>query len=160
MAGKGATESPQLTPWLRSMVLCGVLLAGWRPHRGVIDTVVAFGLLALFALAMIWIGTFIGLCVSSPSMADTATFSWLFPMTFLANTFVPTQGPPGWLRPVADWNPMSATVAASRYLFGNPSPLAAHVAWPLAHPIPVSIGWSLLLMAVFVPLAVRRYRTV
>jgi ABC-2 type transport system ATP-binding protein len=143
-----------------SMVLCGVLLAGWRPHRGVLDTVAAFGLLALFGLAMIWVGTFIGLCVHSPSMADTATFSWLFPLTFLANTFVPTQGLPAWLRPVADWNPMSATVAAIRHLFGNPSPVAADVAWPLAHPVPVSIAWSVLLVAVFLPLAVRRYRMV
>jgi ABC-2 type transport system permease protein len=54
---------------------------------------------------------------------------------------------------------MSATVAAMRHLFGNPSPSAAHVAWPLEHPMPVSLGWSLLLLAVFVPLAVRRFRT-
>jgi ABC-2 type transport system permease protein len=79
-------------------------------------------------------------------------------MTFLANTFVPTQGLPGWLRPVADWNPMSATVAATRHLFGNPNPTTGHIAWPLAHPVPVSLAWSLLLLAVFIPLGVRRYR--
>jgi ABC transporter DrrB family efflux protein len=141
-----------------TMVACGVLLAGWRPHRGLGPAVAAFGLLALFTFAMICIGTLIGLIVKSPSMADTATFSWLFPMTFLANTFVPTAGMPGWLRPLADWNPMSATVAATRQLFGNPSPPAVPSAWPLHHPVITSIAWSVLLVAAFLPLAVHRYR--
>jgi ABC transporter DrrB family efflux protein len=158
LVGRNLAELTLRLLGFSSMVLCGVLLAGWRPHRSVVATVAAFGVLAVFAFAMIWVGTLVGLCVSGPAMADTATFSWLFPMTFLANTFVPTQGLPGWLRPVADWNPISATVAASRYLFGNPSPAATHVAWPLAHPVPVSLGWSLLLVVVFLPLAVRRYR--
>jgi ABC transporter DrrB family efflux protein len=142
---------------LACMVVLSILLAGWRAHDGLADAVAGFGLVVLFGFGMIWVGTFIGLCAGSPALADTATFAWLFPLTFLANTFVPTQGLPAWLRPVADWNPMSATVASMRHLFGNPSPTPAHPAWPLIHPVPVSIGWSLLLMAVFVPLAVRRY---
>ncbi|HVQ21723.1 MAG TPA: ABC transporter permease [Candidatus Saccharimonadia bacterium] len=143
---------------LSVMVLCGVVLAGWRIHHGVADAAAAFGLLALFGFAMMWIGTTIGLSVSSASVADAATFGWLFPLTFLANTFVPTQGMPGWLRPIADWNPMSATVAAIRGLFGNPTATSGPVAWPLRHPIGMSLGWSLLILAVFIPLAVRRYR--
>jgi ABC-2 type transport system permease protein len=143
---------------LTGMVLCALLLTRWSPHRGALPTAAAFALLAAFGLAMIWIGTFIGLSVSNPTVADQATFSWLFPMTFLANTFVPTQGLPGWLRPVADWNPMSATVAAVRALFGNPSPAPPHAAWPLQHPIPASLAWSVGLLLVFVPLSVWRYR--
>jgi ABC transporter DrrB family efflux protein len=143
---------------LAVMVLCGVVLAGWRIHHGVLPAAGAFGLLALFGFAMMWVGTTIGLSVSSAAVADTATFGWLFPLTFLANTFVPTQGMPGWLQPVADWNPMSATVAAIRGLFGNPTASSGPLAWPLRHPIGVSAGWSLLLLAIFIPLAVHRYR--
>jgi ABC transporter DrrB family efflux protein len=143
---------------LAVMVLCGVVLANWRIHHGLLSAAAAFGLLALFGYAMMWVGTTIGLSVSSAAVADTATFGWLFPLTFLANTFVPTQGMPGWLRPIADWNPMSATVAAIRELFGNPTASSGPVAWPLQHPIAVSAGWSLLLLAVFIPFAVRRYR--
>ncbi|MCK2217514.1 ABC transporter permease [Actinomadura sp. ATCC 31491] len=142
---------------LASMVAAAVLLAGWRPHGPVAATAGAFGLLALFGFAMIWVGTWIGLLVRSAAQADAATFGWLFPMTFLANTFVPTRGLPGWLRPVAEWNPMSAVTAATRLLFGNPagSPAAA---WPLRHPVAASLLWSAALIAVFVPLSVRRHR--
>jgi len=146
---------------LASMVGCGILLAGWRPHRGVAHTAAAFGLLVLFGFATTWLGTFVGLSVRSPATADAAIFSWMMPLTFLANTFVPTRGLPFWLRPLADWNPMSATVTACRQLFGNPSPPTVHSgAWPLYHPVAVSLAWTVALVGVFLPLAVRRYRRV
>ena len=65
---------------------------------------------------------------------------------------------PAWLRTVADWNPISAVVAAGRDLFGNPTAPTAHPAWPLQHPVAASLAWSLLLLAIFVPLSVNRYR--
>jgi ABC-2 type transport system permease protein len=60
---------------------------------------------------------------------------------------------------MADWNPVSALVAACRELFGNPAALAMHSSFPLRHPVAMTIGWSVLLLVVFVPLSVRRYRT-
>ena len=158
LTGTNLAEISLRVAGLAGMVLCALLLTDWAPHRGVADTAAAFGLLILFGFAMIWIGTFIGLSVSNPTVADQATFGWLFPMTFLANTFVPTQGLPSWLRPVADWNPMSAMVASMRELFGNPSPVATHTAWPLQHPVATSLTWSLVLLVVFVPLSVWQYR--
>jgi ABC-2 type transport system permease protein len=77
----------------------------------------------------------------------------------ISNTFVPTEHMPAWLRTIAEWNPVSALVAACRDLFGNPGAPVGHEPWPLAHPIPATLGWSFLLLAVFVPLAVRRYVT-
>jgi ABC-2 type transport system permease protein len=64
---------------------------------------------------------------------------------------------PDWLRVLADWNPLSASVAACRQLFGNPGPVAAHPALPLAHPVAATLAWSAVLLAVFVPLSVRRF---
>jgi ABC transporter DrrB family efflux protein len=144
---------------LACMSLCGVFIAGWRPQNGVGSTIAAYGLLLLLGFAMMGLGTLIGLSVGSPSTADAATFGWIFPLTFLANTFVPTQGMPAWLRTIADWNPLSATVSALRRLFGSPGLPTSHHAWPLDHPVAASLIWSVAIAAVFFPLAVRRYRT-
>ncbi|MGH3321859.1 MAG: ABC transporter permease [Streptosporangiaceae bacterium] len=140
------------------MVICG-LLVGWGMHDGAPRALAAFGLLLLFAYAMSWIGALIGLSVPNEETANTAGFIWLFPVTFVSNAFVPVQGMPGWLQVVANWNPISATVAACRELFGNPNPSAAVDAWPMQHPIVTSLAWSVLLLVVFVPLAVRKYRS-
>jgi ABC-2 type transport system permease protein len=54
---------------------------------------------------------------------------------------------------------ISALVAACRDLFGNPTVAAAHTSLPLRHPIAMTIGWSLLLLLIFVPLSAWRYQT-
>ena len=59
---------------------------------------------------------------------------------------------------IADWNPVSAVTAAARQLFGNPNPSAAIHAWPMQHPVTASIVWSVVLLAVFCPLAASLYR--
>jgi ABC-2 type transport system permease protein len=83
----------------------------------------------------------------------------IFPLSMLSNSFVPTAGMPAWLRVISDWNPVSAAVAACRGLFGNPGIPAGHVALPLQHPVVATLLWSAVLLAVFAPLAIRRYRT-
>jgi len=85
-------------------------------------------------------------------------FVLFMPLLFVSNAFVPTQSMPGWLQPIADWNPMSALAAASRHLFGNPNPAASVQAWPMQHPELAVLGWSAALLLVFAPLAVHLYR--
>jgi len=129
----------------------------------VLKAIAGFLLVMLFAYAMSWIGAVIGLSVSTPETANTAGFIWLFPVTFVSNAFVPTASLPGWLQPVAEWNPISSTVLGLRQLFGNPTGYAAGKipdVLPMQHPGWVSLGWSALILAVFVPLAVRKYRSV
>ena len=63
---------------------------------------------------------------------------------------------PGWLGTVAEWNPLSATATAVRDLFGNPA--AAAPSWAADHAGLLAVAWPLLLLAVFFPLAVGRYR--
>jgi ABC-2 type transport system permease protein len=138
------------------MVAIG-LLVGWRAHSGVLPALAAFGLILLLQYAVSWAAVFLGLMVK-PETADRL-IPLVFPISMVSNSFVPTGGMPGWLRAIADWNPISALVMACRELFGNAAGTAASQAWPLAHPYVATIGWSLLLLCVFVPLATWRHRT-
>jgi ABC-2 type transport system permease protein len=85
-------------------------------------------------------------------------FMIVFPLTFLSNAFVPAAGLPDGLRQVAEWNPVSAVVAAVRTLFGNPTAVPADAAWPLQHSVPVAFLWTVVLLAIAVPLTVARFR--
>ncbi|WP_404868896.1 ABC transporter permease [Kitasatospora griseola] len=133
------------------------LLVGWRIHDGFLKALAAFGLLLLLGYAFSWIGALIGLSVRSPEAATSAGLIWLFPLTFISNAFVPVSSMPGWLQPIAYWNPFSATVQACRSLFGNQLGLAPDV-WPMQHAVLVSIGWSLIITVLFSWLSVRKYR--
>jgi ABC transporter DrrB family efflux protein len=143
---------------LAVMVACG-LIVGWQPHLGFGATLGGFGLLLFVSFALSWIFVFFSLFVRSVEAVQGIGFMVVFPLTFLANTFVPTQGFPAWLRVIADWNPTSAFVAACRQLFGNSSAaLQTASAWPLQHPVLVSLLWCAVITAVFLPLAVARFR--
>jgi ABC-type polysaccharide/polyol phosphate export permease len=89
--------------------------------------------------------------------AQTVGFTVLFPMMFLSAIFVPIGGLPTPLRQIAEYNPLSAVAGAMRELFGNPSPHVSD-AWPLVHPVAATVLWSVAIIAVVAPLAVRRYR--
>jgi ABC-2 type transport system permease protein len=131
------------------------LAVGWRVEGGALEALGAFGLLLLFRFTMTWIGIFLGLATRNEEAAGQlggATF--LLPL--LSNAYIPTEGLPGWLRTVAEWNPISAVTTALRDLFGN-APVPEGAAWPVAHPIAGSLAWCAVLLAVFVPAAVRRY---
>lgn len=137
-------------------VLAGMgLLVGWRWHEGPLSALAALGLLLLLRLAFTWIGIYLGLVVRSPEAA-MKFFSLVFPLAMVADTFVPTDTMPDWLVPVAEWNPLSATVIAARDLFGNP--VAANDSWIAQNALLMAVVWPLVLMMVFVPLALRRFR--
>jgi ABC-2 type transport system permease protein len=136
------------------MGLCG-LAVGWRIQRGIGDALAALALLAVFQFAMIWVGMYLGLVIGKEETAAQASIL-IFPITTLSNVFVPTAGMPPWLRAIADWNPISAVAAAVRQLFGNPvGPVSG--TWPLEHPVLASLGWTAVLLVIFVPLATARY---
>ncbi|WP_407699443.1 ABC transporter permease, partial [Streptomyces alkaliphilus] len=136
------------------------LLVGWRINEGVPSALLAFGLLLLFGYAFTWIGALIGLSVRSPEAATSGGLVWLFPLTFISVAFVPSENMPGWLQPVAEWNPFSATVLAVRELFGNlPPGYEAPAAWPMQNPVLASVLYSVLVILIFRTLAVRKYKT-
>ena len=131
---------------------------GWRVNDGVANFLLALALLLFFTFAMAWIGVLLGLLVPSVEVAQQLGFLVIFPLTFVSNAFVPTESLPGLLQPFAEWNPFSALTAAQRDLFGNPNPYIS--GFPGDHPILLSLVWTLGLLTVFAPLAVRKYRAI
>lgn len=153
----GQTGADLLIGLLFLAIMVGAgLLVGWQPHRGPIPTAQAFLLMIVLRYALSWVGVYVGLVVKNEEVVNHLVPLFL-PFTMLSNAFVPTDGMPGWLRFLADWNPVSTITAASRELFGNPGAPTGDVAWPLAHPVAAVLLWSAALLVVFVPLSVRMY---
>lgn len=140
------------------MALTG-LAVGWRVNNGIGNALLAFGLLLLFAYAFSWIMAFVGLLVPSVEVINNASFIVIFPLTFIANTFVPVEGLPSVLRVFAEWNPVSALTQAVRELFGNiPPGTPAPTTWPLENAVVYSLAWIAIIITVFAPLAIHRYK--
>lgn len=143
---------------LAIVILLGAgLVVGWRFRGDVLDGALAAALLLLFASAMVWLGSWLGLLVRSPDAVMGIGFTVVFPITFLSSAFVPIESLPEPLQWVASWNPVSAMVAAVRTLFGNPlAPVTKHT-WPLDHPVPAAFAACALLLAFSVPATLHRF---
>ncbi|MEU8180129.1 ABC transporter permease [Micromonospora sp. NPDC049044] len=96
------------------------LVLGWRPHAGALDVAAGFGVVIVFIHVMAWVGILIGLLVRSVESIDSIGALVVVLFTFLSNVVFPTSAMPGWLRPVVDWNPVSAVATVIRRLWGAP----------------------------------------
>jgi ABC-2 type transport system permease protein len=135
------------------------LLVGWRIRTSPLEALAGFFLLLLFAYAFSWVMAYVGLLVPSPEVVNNASFMVIFPLTFIANAFVPSENLPSVLRTIAEWNPVSAVTQAARELFGNTNPsVPPPDVWSLQHPVAYTLIWVAIIMIVFVPLAVRQYK--
>jgi ABC transporter DrrB family efflux protein len=140
------------------MSLTGLII-GWRIHAGVLDILAGYGLMIAFSFAVIWIGVLLGSLVETPEGVQGIAFVAIFPLTFVASTFVPTSTLPGVLRTIAEWNPVTALAGGVRDLFGNPGGVAAsHAPWPLQHAVAYTLIWVVAIIVVCAPLAVRAYQ--
>jgi ABC-2 type transport system permease protein len=174
--GKGIIDRFRSLPMARSAVLTGRsisdvvynlgilivlmlsgLFVGWRVHSGIPEFLAGVALLLLFAFAMSWLGIWLGLMVPSVEVANQAIFTVLFPITFLSSVFVAVDTLPGWLQPVAEWNPTSTLTNSLRMLWGNPNPIL-NDSFPSQNPILVTLAWVVIFVAVFAPLGVRKFR--
>jgi ABC-2 type transport system permease protein len=135
------------------------LLVGWRIRSSFLDAVVGYLVLLVFAYAVSWVMAFVGLLVRAPEVVNNASFIVIFPVTFIANTFVSVSNLPGPLKTFAEWNPVSTVTQAARERFGNTVPGAAvSDAWPLQHPTLYTLIWVVLIIAVFAPVSIRQYQ--
>jgi ABC transporter DrrB family efflux protein len=140
------------------MSLTGLLI-GWRVRGSFLDAVLGYALLLLWGFAMIWVGILVGSAMRSVEAVNGLMFATMFPITFLANTFAPTEPMPGWLQTIAEWNPLSALVQAVRTLWGNdPDGVPASAALPLHHPVLATLIWVVIITAVMAPLSLRAFK--
>jgi ABC-2 type transport system permease protein len=157
LVGRTASDIALNLISLLVMALTG-LAVGWRIHTSVWEGLAGFLLLLWFAYTFSWVMAYVGLIVPAPEVVNNASFIVIFPMTFIANTFVPLENLPGPLKVFAEWNPVSSLTQASRELFGNSAGVTSlSHAWPIQHPVLYTIVCGLALLAVFVPLSIRQY---
>ena len=140
------------------LMLSGVVRRLDGPHRARRAARRGSRCCSLFAFAMAWIGVWLGLSVPTVEVAQQVSFTVIFPITFVSNVFVPIATLPTWLQPIAEWNPTSTLTASLREIWGNPNPYPPGSSLASTEPVLVTIGWIVVILAVFGPLGVRRYR--
>lgn len=138
-----------------AVLMGGGLLVGWSVDGGIGDVALAVVVLLWLRLAVLWVGVFLGLAFRAEG-ALMAVQVLVWPVGFLSGVIVPPETMPTWLGAVADLNPVSATAAACRELFGNPTGLTDGLLAENA--LVMALVWPAVLIAVFVPLSVRAYR--
>ena len=134
-------------------------IVGWRPTSGVISVGIGFIFLLLFGYALSWVGIYVGLSASDARVVQNVSFIVTFPLTFLSNAFAPTTGMPRALQYFAEWNPVSTMVAACRELFGLENQFGATAgSFPSENPLVTSFIYMIIIMAIFIPISVRKYK--
>ena len=156
LVGRTASDIFYNSASILAMSITG-LIVGWRIRTSVMEAIGGFLLLLLFAYAFSWIMAYVGLRVSSVEVVNNASFMFIFPLTFVANTFVQIDRLPGPLKTFAEWNPVSAVAQAAREAFGNTGTAPPLEVWSLPHPVVYSLIWVGIILAIFVPLSVGQY---
>jgi len=134
-------------------------VVGWRPSAGPGNVALGFLFLLFFGYALSWVGVLVGLSASDARVVQNVSFIVTFPLTFLSNAFAPTTGMPRLLQYFAEWNPVSTMVAACRQLFGLKNQFGATAgSFPSEHPLTTSLMYMVIIMLIFIPLSLRKYR--
>ncbi len=146
----GRTLADVVTNLLSIVILLVTgLIIGFSFHSSAPEILLGFVLMIFFGYAFSWVFALLGMLVSSPEAANSVGFIAVFPLTFISSAFVPTASMPGWLEAFAEVNPFTIVVNAMRALWvGTP---AENYVWG-------AFLWSFVILAVFAPLAVSRYR--
>jgi ABC transporter DrrB family efflux protein len=140
------------------MSLAGLVI-GWRIHSNVGQALAGYALMVGYSFAMVWLGVLLAAAMKTPEGVQGVAFIFVFPVTFVASTFVPVDTLPSALKTIAEWNPVTAVAGALRELFDNPgTKVAADAPWPVQHPIAYAVIWIVVIIAICVPLASRMYQ--
>ena len=148
LAGRTVADAARHAFMVVMMAGVGVVI-GFRPQGGVARAALALGVVVAFGFALSWVSAAIGLAVRNVEATQMAGILWTFPLTFTSSAFVPVESMPGWLQAWAGVNPLTVTVDAVRNLL---------LGRPAGADLVQALLWSAVILAVFVPLAVRRSR--
>ena len=117
-------------------------------NGGLLGALAALALCLIFSTAFTWLMIFLGLVSGSAQAAQGMSFS-VFPLIFVSSAYVPVETMPDWLQWWAERQPVSVTVRAVRSLMLGTDP--TDYVWG-------SLAWSLGIMVVMAPIAIRKYR--
>jgi len=134
---------------LVTLIIMVGLAMGFRINNGAVPALTAVALILLFGTALTWVGVFIGTSVKDTETAQVAGFVWVFPLVFASSLYVPIETMPGWLQAFAKVNPVSPMVDTVRALTLGGS---------VFDPLWKILAWDAAIMALFIPLALRRYK--
>lgn len=123
---------------------------GWGIEGSIPEAFLGFAVLFAFGYALSWVQAWIGVSVSSVEVANSASFIWMFPMTFISSAFVDPSHLPGWLEAIANANPFSIVTDVVRDTYNGVSP--GDDLW-------YAIAWIVGITAVFSFLAIRKYQS-
>jgi len=154
VVGRSAADMLNSALGLAVLLLAGLAI-GWQWRAGTARALLAVALLLLLRFAVLWVGIWLGLVTNNPQ-AVVAVQILVWPLGFASSAFTSPATMPGWLGALAEWNPLSATASAARELFGNPG--WGGDSWAASHALELAVLWPLVILAVFLPLAVRRYQ--
>jgi ABC transporter DrrB family efflux protein len=143
-----------LADLVRSLVVIVLMigvayLIGFRFTQGPISAVGAVLIVGLFGLMFSWMFILLALYVPGAEAAQTAGFVFVFPVVFASSIFVPLETMPEWLAGFAAHSPLTHTADAAR---------ALSIGGEALRPSMMAIAWCIGLMALVIPLAVRRFR--
>ena len=171
--GKGIIDRFRSLPMARSAVLAGRTMSdavrntfviclmlgvgtiiGFRVQTNFFSALAAVALAVFFGFAFSWISAMIGMSVGNVETAQVSGFIWIFPLVFASSVFVPVETMPSWLQAFAEVQPITLTVNALRGLLLG----AEAVGGSASDYVLGALAWCLGILAVFMPMAVRRYR--
>jgi ABC-2 type transport system permease protein len=130
------------------------LILGWTPHLTLGHGIELLALMTLGVFAFTWAGVLAGMLVRSPDAMQGVGFIIIFPLSFMAGTFVPIAGMDAIPRTIAQWDPIAALVASVR---GLTQGVHSSGSWQLDHPEIAMVIWCVVILAICVPLALRRF---
>jgi ABC transporter DrrB family efflux protein len=154
MARSAVLAGRTLADLVRNVFVAGLMTVvgyavGFRVQTNAVAFIAGMALVLLFGYVLSWLFATVGLAVGDPEAAQAASFPVLAPLVFASSAFVPVESMPDWLQVFAENQPVSVTVSAVRALV---------LGGPTTSYVLQSLAWSAALLAVFMPLAVARYR--
>jgi ABC transporter DrrB family efflux protein len=148
IGGRIAADSVRIL-WSIIIITAFGWVLGFRFGGGIAGALGAILVVLAFGLSMCWPMALVGIVAKSTESVSSLGFMVILPLTFASSAFAPPESMPTWLRRFAEWNPVTAVIDTTRGLM---------LGGPVAHSLAKAVGSMIVIVAVFAPLAIARYR--
>jgi ABC-2 type transport system permease protein len=155
LAGRALADTA-IGIWSSALMVAIGFAVGFRINGSVGAALLAYVLLIVFSFAFEWLFLTLGMIAGNAQAAQGMALL-VFPFTFISSAFVPVDSMPGWLRVIADHQPVTFMVDAVRSLTQGDAARQV-LGHSSGYYVTTSLLWSVALVAIFAPLAIGRYR--